>query len=131
MGEQCDVCDASDWRTAHPPSLLTDLSTSRNKTCWISEPLTEFPHNVSLTLSLGKKFELTYVSLQFCGQIADSMSIYKSTNHGKTWLPFQFFSSECEKIYQRVSNIPIVRQNEQVCCYPYQSLIISSSFSLN
>jgi netrin receptor unc-5 len=116
VGEQCDICDALDWRTAHPPSLLTDLSTSRNRTCWVSEPLTDYPHNVSLTLSLGKKFELTYVSLQFCGRIADSLAIFKSTNHGKTWTPFQFFSSECERIYQRVANVPIVRQNEQVCC---------------
>ncbi|KAI6215185.1 Netrin unc-6 [Aphelenchoides besseyi] len=113
VGEQCDICDASDWRTAHPPSLLTDLSTSRNQTCWVSEPSIEYPHNVSLTLSLGKKFELTYVSLQFCGRLAESMAIYKSTNFGRTWTPFQFFSTECEKIYQRIPNIPIGRHNEQ------------------
>ena len=118
VGETCDVCDASDWRTAHPPSHLTDLSTARNQSCWISAPTLDHPHNVSLTLSLGKKFELTYVSLQFCGRVADSLAIYKSTNFGRTWTPLQFFSSECEKIYGRAPNVAIGRHNEQASFSP-------------
>lgn len=49
----------------------------------------DYPNNVTLTLSLGKKYEITYVSLQFCNQRPDSMAIYKSMDFGKTWLPFQ------------------------------------------
>ncbi|KAH7700124.1 Unc-6 protein precursor, partial [Aphelenchoides avenae] len=111
--ETCDECDASDWQKAHPASLLTDLSNSQNLTCWISEPSTEYPHNVTLTLSLGKKFELTYVSLTFCDRLADSLAIYKSTNRGRTWIPFQYYSSQCKKIYQRVPDAEISRHNEQ------------------
>uniref|UniRef100_A0A914BVA5 Laminin N-terminal domain-containing protein n=1 Tax=Acrobeloides nanus TaxID=290746 RepID=A0A914BVA5_9BILA len=113
MREICDTCDANDWTKAHPASLLTDLNNSQNLTCWMSEPSTEYPHNVTLTISLGKKFELTYVSLQFCNRLADSMAIHKSMNGGKTWVPFQFYSSECKKIYGRNPNAVISRHNEQ------------------
>ncbi|KAI1713493.1 laminin EGF domain-containing protein [Ditylenchus destructor] len=111
--EQCDVCDASDWRQSHPASLLTDLNNSNNNTCWISDPTADASHNVTLTLSLGKKFELTYVSLQFCGRLADSLAIYKSTNGGKTWTPFQYFSSDCQGVYGKSPNREIGRHNEQ------------------
>ena len=40
---------------------------------------------MTLTLSLGKKFELTYISLQFCNQKPHSLAIYKSMDHGKSW----------------------------------------------
>ncbi|KAL3087985.1 hypothetical protein niasHT_026406 [Heterodera trifolii] len=83
-------------------------------TCWVSEPTTAFPHNVSLTLSLGKKFEITYVSLHFCGRLADSLAIFKSANRGRTWTPMQFYSTECEKVYQRMKEVPISKENEQV-----------------
>uniref|UniRef100_A0A7E4VYQ9 Netrin-1 n=1 Tax=Panagrellus redivivus TaxID=6233 RepID=A0A7E4VYQ9_PANRE len=111
--ETCETCDAREWGKSHPASLLTDLNNSQNMTCWISEPTTDYPHNVTLTLSLGKKFELTYVSLQFCNRLADSMAIYKSTNRGKTWVPFQFYSTQCKAMYGRETNTVISRHNEQ------------------
>lgn len=123
--EKCDVCDATDWRRSHPVSYLTDLNSSQNNTCWISEPSTEYPHNVTLTLSLGKKFELTYVSLQFCGGgLADSLTIYKSTNHGKTWVPFQFYSSDCKKVYGKTPNVELNRYNEHVNHFKINKLLL-------
>lgn len=112
--ERCEICDAKQWQNAHPASFLTDLNTSQNNTCWISEPSADYPHNISLILSLGKKFELTYISLQFCGRLADSLAIYKSTNQGKTWTPFQFYSTDCKSLYKKTPNVDIGRHNEQV-----------------
>ncbi|KAL3104244.1 hypothetical protein niasHS_002271 [Heterodera schachtii] len=114
LREKCELCDPSVAQLAHPAALLTDLSNANNLTCWVSEPTTAFPHNVSLTLSLGKKFEITYVSLHFCGRLADSLAIYKSANRGRTWTPMQFYSTECEKMYQRTKEVPISKENEQV-----------------
>ena len=114
MEEKCDICDASDWRRSHPASLLTDLNNYQNSTCWISEPSLDYPNNVTLTLSLGKKFEITYVSLQFCGRLADSLAIYKSADYGKTWTPFQFYSTDCQGMYEKSPNVEIRRHNEQV-----------------
>ena len=58
LREHCELCDAADPRLAHPAQLLTDLNNGDNLTCWVSEPSTALPHNVTLTLSLGKKFEV-------------------------------------------------------------------------
>ncbi|XP_076680475.1 netrin-1 isoform X2 [Andrena cerasifolii] len=118
---QCHICDDSTPRRRFPASYLTDLNNSNNVTCWRSEPLftsqsfSAPPDNVTLTLSLGKKYELTYVSLQFCPKAAkpDSIAIYKSMDYGKTWQPFQFYSSQCRRVYGRPNRATITKANEQ------------------
>ncbi|XP_033886055.1 netrin-3-like [Acipenser ruthenus] len=109
----CQVCDASEPRRAHPASYLTDLNSAHNLTCWQSENFHHSPHNVTLTLSLGKKFEITYVSLQFCSPRPESLAIYKSMDYGRTWTPYQFYSSQCRKMYNRPNKAVITKQNEQ------------------
>lgn len=117
----CHVCDDSTPRRRFPASYLTDLNNPNNVTCWRSEPLVSSqsfsapPDNVTLTLSLGKKYELTYVSLQFCPRAAkpDSIAIYKSMDYGKTWQPFQFYSSQCRRVYGRPNRATITKSNEQ------------------
>ncbi|KAG8433169.1 hypothetical protein GDO86_017454 [Hymenochirus boettgeri] len=93
-------CDATDPKKSHPPTYLTDLNTAGNMTCWRSET---FPRhstqNATLTLSLGKKFEVTYVSLQFCSPRPESVAIYKSMDYGKNWVPYQFYSTQCRRQY--------------------------------
>ncbi|XP_011299215.1 netrin-A [Fopius arisanus] len=118
---QCHTCDDSTPRRRFPPSHLTDLNNPNNVTCWRSEPLISSqsfsapPDNVTLTLSLGKKYELTYVSLQFCPKAAkpDSIAIYKSMDYGITWQPFQFYSSQCRRVYGRANRATITKANEQ------------------
>lgn len=108
----CHTCDASDARRAHPPSYLTDLNSAHNLTCWQSDNMAAV-QNVSLTLSLGKKFEITYVSLQFCSPKPDSMAIYKSMDYGKSWLPYQYYSSQCRRVFAKPNRAAITKQNEQ------------------
>ncbi|XP_041714274.1 netrin-3-like [Coregonus clupeaformis] len=109
----CQICDAADpWR-AHPPSYLTDLNSANNLTCWQSENLHTSPHNVTLTLSLGKTFEITYVSLQFCSPRPESLAVYKSMDYGKSWTPYQYYSSQCRRMYNRPNKAAITKQNEQ------------------
>ncbi|XP_063057988.1 netrin-1a isoform X2 [Engraulis encrasicolus] len=109
----CHICDASDPKKHHPPSYLTDLNNPHNLTCWQSENFIQYPQNVTLTLSLSKKFEVTYVSLQFCSPRPESMVIYKSMDYGKTWVPFQFYSTSCRKMYNKPNKATITKQNEQ------------------
>ena len=112
--EVCDICDASSEIKSHPPSFLTDLNNPNNVTCWNSELLTPTKEgNITLTLSLGKKYELTYISLQFCNQKPHSLAIYKSMDHGKSWQPFQYYSGDCRDVWDRDHRVPINRANEQ------------------
>nr|CAB72422.1 amphinetrin [Branchiostoma floridae] len=109
----CHICDSAAPKRQHPPSYLTDLHNPNNVTCWQSEPYIQYPTNVTLMLSLGKKFELTYVTLQFCSLRPESMIIYKSMDYGKSWVPYQFYSTQCKKTYQKPNRALITRANEQ------------------
>uniref|UniRef100_A0A8C3AGQ4 Netrin 5 n=1 Tax=Cyclopterus lumpus TaxID=8103 RepID=A0A8C3AGQ4_CYCLU len=93
------------WTSPHDPCYYLD---GRPRHC-----LSEFingaygvPANASpdtgewvLTLPLGRRFEITYISLQFCqqGEPSDpiSISILKSMDYGRTWRPMQHYSSDC------------------------------------
>uniref|UniRef100_A0A8B9QXH5 Netrin 3 n=1 Tax=Anas platyrhynchos TaxID=8839 RepID=A0A8B9QXH5_ANAPL len=86
-------CNASDPRKAHPPAYLTDLNTASNMTCWRSETL--------------------HHSLQFCSPRPESTAIFKSMDYGKTWVPYQYYSSQCRKIYGKPSKATVTKQNEQ------------------
>lgn len=117
----CNLCDDSSPMFSFPASYLTDINNSNNLTCWRSEPspapssINAPPDNVTLTLSLGKKYDLTYVSLVFCPRSVkpDSLAIYKSSDYGKTWLPFQYFSTQCRRFYGRPNRATITKNNEQ------------------
>jgi len=119
---ECRVCDKSVDHHRYGAAALTDLNNPSNVTCWRSgsvnvphDPDTAPPDNVTLTLSLGKKYELTYISLSFCPKSPrpDSLAIYKSSDFGQTWQPFQFYSSQCQKFYGRADRAKISKFNEQ------------------
>lgn len=70
-------------------------------------------------------------SLQFCTQLKpDSLAIMKSADYGKTWQPFQFYSSECKKVYNRLLRSKVTSSNEQEAVCTDQHLQ-SSPFSSN
>ncbi|ESO98632.1 hypothetical protein LOTGIDRAFT_201560 [Lottia gigantea] len=120
----CFICDANHPKRKHPSKYLTDLNNPNNLTCWMSEPFVQYPNNVTLTLSLGKKYELTYISLQFCSARPDSMTIYKSVDYGKTWIPFQYYSSNCKEMYNKAPSAIVTKANEQeaLCTEAYSNI---------
>lgn len=96
------ACDASDPRRAHPAALLTSAGSTTSPVCWRSDSLTQVPHNVTLTVPLGKAFELVFVSLRFCSAPPASVALLKSQDHGRSWAPLGFFSSRCGLDYGRL-----------------------------
>jgi len=57
-GRTCQRCDDTQPALRHRARYLTDLNNPSNVTCWMSRPLDRSTDNVTLTLSLGKKFEV-------------------------------------------------------------------------
>ena len=51
--------------------------------------------------------------MQFCTLRPDSMAIYKSVDFGRTWTPFQFYSSDCWYVYHKSPRAVVTRGNEQ------------------
>ncbi|PIK43293.1 putative netrin-1 isoform X3 [Apostichopus japonicus] len=119
----CFICDATHPKRRHPAEYLTDNHDTHNLTCWQSEPFRQPDENVTLTLSLGKKIELVYITLDFCNKRPDSMVIYKSQDYGRTWSPYQFYSSTCRRTYNLPKNGEITKANEQqaICKDPQES----------
>ncbi|XP_029425652.1 netrin-3 isoform X2 [Nannospalax galili] len=95
------ACDASDPRRAHPAALLTSAGGTASPLCWRSDLLQRTPLNVTLTVPLGKAFELVFVSLRFCSAPPASVALLKSQDHGHSWAPLGFFSSSCGLDYGR------------------------------
>nr|XP_061810860.1 netrin-1-like [Nerophis lumbriciformis] len=79
-------------------STLTDLHNPHNLSCWQAQGSRDGGDWV-LTVPLGRRFEITYISLQFCrhGEPSDpiSISIFKSMDYRNTWRPMQHYSSDC------------------------------------
>ena len=120
----CFICDSSP-RRQYPAKYLTDLNNQNNETCWVSQPGIDQPNTVNLTLHLGKKFEITYMSLKFCSTVPDSMAFYKSKDYGKSWVPFHYFSTDCRTMYNTDPKSIVSKANEQ------EALCVEMSSKMN
>ncbi|KAL5963071.1 Netrin-A [Taenia solium] len=94
----CEICDPRKVATSRGAERLTDRHISSNQTCWVSGRV-PLGGTVNLTLSLGKRFEIFYISLQPCGPLPDSIALYKSSDFGRTWKPWQYFSTDCYRAF--------------------------------
>ncbi|CAG5929195.1 unnamed protein product [Menidia menidia] len=99
--------NASPWPRGPEPgggvATLTDLHNPHNLTCWSEGPGAGAGDRV-LTLPLGRRFEITYISLQFCGRGEPpeplAVSILKSMDHGRTWRPMQHYAHDCAGVFR-------------------------------
>uniref|UniRef100_A0A672RPW1 Netrin 5 n=1 Tax=Sinocyclocheilus grahami TaxID=75366 RepID=A0A672RPW1_SINGR len=105
-------------------STLTDLHNPHNLTCWTAAEGSG-GGDWTLTVPLGRRFEITYISLQFCQQVESvesySMSILKSMDFGRSWRPLQFYSSDCMGTFGRpVQSIAQTKhqETEPLCSDP-------------
>lgn len=112
----CHTCNIQKSDQKYYSSSLTDLNNPSNITCWRSAMFNPMKahENITLHLSFGKAYELTYVSLQICPNSIkpDSLAIYKSVDFGHLWQPLQYYSSECRKMYNMPNQITSTVFNE-------------------
>lgn len=47
----------------------------------------------------GKAFDITYIRLKFYTSRPESFTIYKRTEQGGPWQPYQYYSASCRKTY--------------------------------
>ncbi|KAA3680060.1 netrin 1 [Paragonimus westermani] len=99
----CQVCSVNSNKWRFSASRLTDTHNVHNQTCWASGSIRPggMDQAINLTLSLGKRFEVHYVSLQPCsvGTLPDSIALYKSSDFGRTWRPWHYFSTDCYRAF--------------------------------
>ena len=110
----CDICE-HEGTSSHPASFLTDINDIGNITYWQSKPFRNRNKRdpVTLIISFKKKFELSYISLQFHSPRPAAMAIFKSVNNGRTWIPYQFYARSCSIRFGLANRISTNATNEQ------------------
>ena len=134
--EKCDICDDNINGKSHRPELMTDAHVQESPTWWQSDsmeyPDIQYPNSINITLNLGKSFDITYVQLRFHSSRPDSFVIYKRTNETSAWIPYQYYSSNCEEIYNVSRSTIITKENEDValCTDEYSDIAPLSGGSI-
>ena len=120
----CDICER-DGLNSHPARFLTDINDIGNITYWQSKPFRNrnARDQVTFIISFEKQFELSYISIQFYSPRPAAMVIYKSMNHRKTWIPYQFYARNCQIRFGLTNRASANLTNEQeaLCSEEYSS----------
>ena len=126
---KCYICDANDRQNSHGVEFLTDHDqNARSLTWWQSETMeqgVDYPNSVNLTLDIGKKFEILYVRITFQSLVPESFAIYKRINTNNEWIPYQYYSSSCEKTYnvQTLESIMPENPDAAICTPEFTDII--------
>lgn len=112
----CDYCDASVPELAHPPELMTDLHLPLNQTFWQSQnfSIVQYPTTVEIAFPLNKTFSITRIAITFQSSRPESYAIFKSTDNGASFTPFQYYSLSCQATYGVEEGTTVAEGKEDV-----------------
>ncbi|XP_073731136.1 laminin subunit alpha-5 [Misgurnus anguillicaudatus] len=125
QGQYCDICTSEDTNRAHPISNAID-GTER---WWQSPPLSRSTkyNEVNVTLDLGQLFHVAYVLIKFANSPRpDLWVLERSIDFGKTYQPWQFFSSSKRDCIERFGQRTIERinhDNDVICTTEYSRIV--------
>ena len=115
-GDSCDYCDAAVPELAHLPEFITDPHSPFNQTFWQSQnfSVVQHPATVVITFPLSKTFSITRVAITFQSSRPESYAIFKSTDNGESFSPFQYYSLSCEDTYGVEEGTTVAEGQEDV-----------------
>ncbi|XP_048488928.1 laminin subunit alpha [Plutella xylostella] len=125
QGQICDYCDAEVDSQKHPPEYAVDDM----ETWWQSPPLSRgMKYNeVNVTIDLGQEFHVAYVFVRMGNSPRPGLwALEKSTDYGKTFKPWQYFSDspqDCERYFGKESIQPITRDDSVICSTEYSKIV--------
>ncbi|KAF6021667.1 LanB2 [Bugula neritina] len=97
-----------------------------NKTWWQSITLYEYKEReigdmvqASITLHLGKAFDITYIRLIFHSPRPESFSIWKKTTDTSDWEPYQYYSASCLSTFNVPQDGIIDTPTRAICTREY------------
>lgn len=112
-GRDCTTCDAVQSGLAHPATLMTD---GRLDTHWRSQTYAAVSSGpVNITLSFNRTFEVASVRVVFAGSPPESFTVLKSTDFGRTFTAFQYFSASCSQTYNISEDLQPVGDSGPLC----------------
>ncbi|VVC86157.1 unnamed protein product [Leptidea sinapis] len=125
QGQICDICDVTKEAKRHPPEFAVDGM----ETWWQSPPLSRgMKYNeVNLTIDLGQEFHVAYVFVRMGNSPRPGLwALEKSTDYGKTFKPWQYFSDspqDCIQFFGKESLQPIRRDDSVICSMEYSKIV--------
>ncbi|XP_046976709.1 laminin subunit alpha [Vanessa cardui] len=125
QGQVCDFCDSTNEAKKHPPEFAVDGM----ETWWQSPPLSRgMKYNeINLTIDLGQEFHVAYVFVRMGNSPRPGVwSLEKSTDYGKTFKPWQYFSDspqDCERYFEKESLQPITKDDSVICSTEYSKIV--------
>ncbi|XP_041356694.1 laminin subunit alpha-like [Gigantopelta aegis] len=125
QGQLCDYCNPSNPSQDHGPEFAIDGTQS----WWQSPPLSrgmQF-NAVNLTIHLGQEFHVAYVFIKMANSPRPGVwALERSTDFGKTWLPWQYFAdtpSDCYKFFRTAANTTIDRDDQVICTNEFSKVV--------
>lgn len=104
--EYCDITrgyeEACQWCNSSSQFSTFYMTDSLSDTWWQSETMFEgiqAPNHVNLTFHFGKTFDITSIHLTFKSSRPHSFAIYKKTSEDGPWIPYHYYSADCQTIY--------------------------------
>ncbi|XP_077593388.1 netrin-G2 [Stigmatopora nigra] len=129
-----DECDASNPDLAHPPQLMQDRERNGLLTYWQTVTWSRHPEPLlaNISVSWNKSLELSddvHVTFEYGRPTV--MVLDKSTDHGRSWQPLQYYADDCLDAFnmapRRAADLSPSNVTRVICTEQYSRWVGSKS----
>ncbi len=124
-GQYCYYCDPRNPATNHHANYSIDGT----EKWWQSPPISRsLEYNkVNLTIDLGQEFHVAYIYIKMANSPRPGIwALEKSTDHGKTFTPWQYFADSKSDCFNNFGVLPTktIDADDQVVCTTEYSKVL-------